>query len=63
MYSYMHENNAIHIQRSSRAGALRIFRLEMIKQNEIKVLLMAKVHGGNYTYNTNDSDWLAMTTI
>ena len=47
MYSYMHENNAIHIQRSSRAGALRTFRLEMIKQNEIKVPLMAKVHGGN----------------
>jgi hypothetical protein len=42
MHSYTHENNAIHIQRSSRA-----FRLEMIKQNEIKVLLMAKVHGGN----------------
>jgi hypothetical protein len=25
----------------------RTFRLEMIKQNEIKVLLMANVHGGN----------------
>jgi hypothetical protein len=32
---YMHESNAIHIQRSSRAGAERTFRLEMIKQNEI----------------------------
>jgi hypothetical protein len=38
----MHESNTIHIERSSRT-----FRLEMIKQNEIKVLLMASVHGGN----------------
>ena len=55
----MHESNAIHIQRSSRAGAKRTFRLEMIKQNEIKVLLMANVHGGNLHHIYADTEILS----
>ena len=51
---YMHESNAIHIQRSSRT-----FRLEMIKQNEIKVLLMANVHGGNLHHIYADTEILS----
>jgi hypothetical protein len=49
----MHESNAIRIQRSSRT-----FRLEMIKQNEIKVLLMANVHGGNLHHIYADTEIL-----
>jgi hypothetical protein len=34
------------------------FRLEMIKQNEIKVLLMANVHGGNLHHIYADTEIL-----